>query len=257
MKIVILGAGRMGVWLAEKFSSANEVGIYDVDRAKADGLSRTKVLKTLSEIEALEPQFLINAVTLENAVSAFEEAAPYTPKDCIICDVASIKAGLAGYYGKAGRRFVSVHPLFGPSSVDVESPGQGNAIIIEGSDPEGARFFKEFFESMGVKVFEYSFDEHDQVIAYSFTLPFFSSTVFAGSADRRAVPGSTFAKYRRAARDLLSEDNRLLKELLFNPYSLFELERITGKLEYLKHILRDKDYEELESLLGKLRENVG
>jgi prephenate dehydrogenase len=58
------------------------------------------------------------------------------------------------------------------------------------------------------------------------------------------------------ARNLLSEDNQLLSEILFNPHSLLELDRITSRLEFLKHIVRGRDYEELAQVLEGLRGNI-
>ena len=108
-----------------------------------------------------------------------------------------------------------------------------------------------------MNIFECSFEEHDRTIAYSLTLPFASSLVFAACMDTSAVPGSTFKKHRDIARGLLSEDNFLLSEILFNPYSLNQLEKVAGRLEFLKHVIREKDEEEAHKFFQRLRENIG
>ncbi len=70
------------------------------------------------------------------------------------------------------------------------------------------------------------------------------------------MPGTTFAKHMKIARGLLSEDDHLLTEVLFNAYSLPELDRVTAMMEYLKHIIRDRDQEVLKDFLGNLRKNI-
>ncbi len=93
-------------------------------------------------------------------------------------------------------------------------------------------------------------------MAYSLTVPFASTLVFAACMNRTAVPGTTFKKHMRIAKGLLSEDEWLLSEILFNKYSLKELENITNRLEYLKHIIKGKDKEEMKKFLEKLRKNI-
>jgi len=46
------------------------------------------------------PELLINAVSLQNTIKAFESATPYLPDDCIISDVASVKGKIPEFYKK-------------------------------------------------------------------------------------------------------------------------------------------------------------
>ena len=124
-------------------------------------------------------------------------------RDCILGDIASVKGDIVDYYKRCPFRFVSVHPMFGPTFADMASLKEENVIIIKESDQEGAQFFRQLFERLGVKVFEYSFAEHDKMMAYSLTLPFVSSMAFAACVKNRVVPGTTFAKHWTIARGLL------------------------------------------------------
>jgi prephenate dehydrogenase len=257
MRIAIIGAGKMGAWLAAALSGGNEIALYDREAGKAGGVQGAKALGNLAELEGFGPQLLINAVSLQNTIAAFEAAAPHIGRDCILADVASVKSGLPEYYGKAGFRFVSVHPMFGPTFADMSSLREENAVIIRGSDNEGADVFRSLFRRLGVRVFDYSFDEHDRMMAYSLTTPFAASLVFASCMENAAVPGATFARHRKIARGLLSEDDHLLAEILFNPYSLAQLEKISSRLEFLKHVIKGKDYEEAARFFARLRKNVG
>ncbi len=56
---------------------------------------------------------------------------------------------------------------------------------------------------------------------------------------------------------LLGEDDGLLAEILFNPHSLAQLEKVTRKLEFLKHVIAARDEEEARRIFARLRENLG
>jgi len=256
MRIAIMGVGKMGSWFARSLSAGHDVAVYDRDPARTESLKGVKVLAADGDVRGFNPELLINAVSLEHTTAAFDGVMPYVPTGCIVCDIASIKGQLSRYYENSPCRFVSLHPMFGPTFTDMTSLVEEAVIIIEESDREGARFFTRFFEDMKVSVSRCSFTEHDEMMAYSLTLPFVSSLAFAACVDGTPVPGTTFAKHRLVARGLLSEDDRLLAEILFNPCSVEQVERITGKLEHLKHIMKGNDYEELERFLARSRENV-
>lgn len=257
MKIVILGAGHMGSWLAREISRENEVAFYDTDRGKSVGLNNVFRLSHPREIKEYQPELLINAVSLQHTIAAFEEASRYLRDDCMICDVASVKGEIADYYDCAGFKFVSVHPMFGPTFADMKAVHEQNAVIIKESCSEGKQFFVELFTRLAVRLFEYSFDEHDRMMAYSLTIPFVSSMMFAGCVDATAVPGTTFKHHMTIARQLLSEDDHLLAEILFNSNSVAQLGRMASQLQFFMHIITGKDYEVAREFFAKLRENIG
>lgn len=256
MRITILGAGSMGTWFASRLKSEHEVGVYDSNIEKANGISGVKIFGELSEIEDFQTEILINAVSIQNTVLAFESAASFLPEECIIADVMSVKGKINDFYDGCNFCFVSIHPMFGPTFTDIDQLGEENVIIIRESCFEGALFFRDFFQGLGLRTFEYSFDEHDQLIAYSLTLPFASSLVFAANMDSSIVPGTTFKKHHEIAKGLLSEENTLLSEILFNPHSLSQLEMVTNKLEFLKHVIRQRDFEEAQKFFDRLRKNI-
>jgi len=256
VKIAILGAGHMGSWLISELCQDNEVGVYDIDNSRTSGLAPAVVFTDLSELGDFKPDLLINAVSLRNTVEAFEAAAPHLPAYCLLCDVASVKSQIPAYYRMAKFRFASVHPMFGPTFANVQQLRDEHAIIISDSDPQGLRFFRDFFSRLQLKISEVSFAEHDRMIAYSLALPFASTMIFAACMERSTVPGTTFKKHLEIARGLLSEDDYLLAEVIFGPHSLEQLEKVTGRLEFLKHVIKGKDFEEARIFFSKLRHNL-
>jgi prephenate dehydrogenase len=256
VKIAVLGAGHMGRWLVSELARENKVCIYDVDRVRTSGLPFVKALADIGELDAFKPDILINAVSLQNTVAAFEAAVPHLPAYCLLCDVASVKGEIPAYYRTGKFRFASVHPMFGPTFANVQLLKDENVIIISESDPQGVRFFRNFFARLELKITEVSFDEHDRMIAYSLALPFASTMVFAACMERSTVPGTTFKKHLEIARGLLSEDDYLLGEIIFGPHSLEQLDKVTSRLEFLKHVIKGHDYEEAKAFFAKLRENM-
>jgi len=146
--------------------------------------------------------------------------------------------------------------MFGPTFGNVKNLSQESAIIIKESDEEGKKFFRDFYSSMHLNLYEYTFDQHDQTIAYSLSIPFSSTLVFAAVMKHQEAPGTTFKKHHQIAKGLLSEDDYLLAEILFNRFTLEQVENIHEKLSELLGIIKDKDYDEMKEFLATLRKNI-
>ena len=256
MRIFILGAGRMGAWLVEELCLNHEVAVYDPDRKKLKYFIDVKRVLQLNEADEFRPELVINAVGLPNTLKAFDEALPCLPEDCILSDIASVKTGFYEYYKNLGKRFVSTHPMFGPTFANIRDLSNENAIIIKESDEEGKEFFRHFYQSIKLSIYEYTFEEHDRTIAYSLSVPFASSMVFAACMKKQEAPGTTFRKHFDIAKRLLSEDDHLLAEIMFNPHTVKQIEEINSRLAYLTHIIRGRDYEEMQKFLNILRNNI-
>ena len=255
-KILILGAGKMGAWMVESLCLDHEVAVYDKDHSKMKYLFNSHRLMSYEDIRSFAPEMVINAVSLQYTVKVFEEVIPFLPEDCILSDITSVKTPLRDFYLNSGRRFVSTHPMFGPTFANIKELQNQSAIIIAQSDEEGKKFFRNFYGTLGIKIFEYTFIEHDQTIAYSLSIPFASTMVFAACMKQQEAPGTTFKKHLAIAKGLLSEDDYLLSEILFSPYTFEQLESIGQKLEFLKNIIRSKDTGEMKNFLKELRENI-
>lgn len=256
MKICILGAGKMGTWLTDALCLQHEVAIFDPDMERLRFVFNTQRLTKPEEITGFGPELLINAANLKYTIPAFDSVMEYLPKDCILSDIASVKTGLEEYYANSGRRFVSTHPMFGPTFGNLKELRQHHAIIISESDHMGKTFFKDFFGSLGLSIHEYSFEEHDQTIAYSLSVPFSSTLVFAACMKKQDAPGTTFRKHHEIAKGLLSEDDYLLTEILMNPFTVGQVEKIRQELKNLLGLIEKKDTEGLQAFLKKVRENI-
>ena len=103
---------------------------------------------------------------------------------------------------------------------------------------------------------EYTFDEHDETMAYSLGIPFASTFVFAGIMKHQDAPGTTFKRHFDIARGVLSEDDHLLSEIMFNPHTPKQLEKIRTQLAELQEIVEHHDSSAMKKFLTKLRNNI-
>jgi prephenate dehydrogenase len=80
--------------------------------------------------------------------------------------------------------------------------------------------------------------------------------VFAACMEKQDAPGTTFRRHMDIAKGLLSEDDHLLTEIMFNTYTIDQLRNINSQLTYLTHIISGRDHEEMSKFLSKLRKNI-
>lgn len=141
MRICVLGAGKMGTWLTDALCLQHEVAVFDPNRERLRYVFNTQRLTSFEEISAFAPELLINCVTLQYTIQSFKDVLPYIPENCILSDIASVKTGFYDYYKSTGRRFVSTHPMFGPTFANLKDLSAHHAIIITESDHLGKAFF--------------------------------------------------------------------------------------------------------------------
>lgn len=256
MKILVLGAGKMGSFFIDLLSFDHEVAVYEKDAKRMRFTYNCQRFADLEEIRQFKPELVINAVTVKYTIAAFEEVMPFLPKDCIISDISSVKTGLKDFYEKTGHPYVSTHPMFGPTFANLQQLSEENAIIINEGDYMGRIFFKDLYQKLGLNIYEYSFDEHDRTVAYSLSIPFVSTFVFAAVMKHQDAPGTTFKRHMAIARGVLGEDDTLLREILFNPLTSGQVEKIRTELSELIDIIDHKDEARLGAYLTKIRKNI-
>jgi len=246
----------MGSFFADVLSFDHEVAVLDTNPQKLRFIYNTQRMTDPREVEAFAPELVINAATLKYTIPAFETVLPYLPETCILSDIASVKTGLEAFYRERTRPYVSTHPMFGPTFASLNDLSSQSAIIISESSHLGKVFFRDLYRHLKLNVFEYSFKEHDETIAYSLSIPFASTLVFASVMKHQDAPGTTFKKHMQIAQGLLSEDDFLLTEILFNPYTPGQLTNIREKLKELLAIIETKDSERMKAFLTGVRQNI-
>ena len=246
----------MGSFFLDLLSFEHETAVYEKNPERLRFTFNTLRFTSVEEIEDFKPELVINAVTVKYTIPAFREVIPHLPEDCIISDIASVKTGLKEFYTECGHRYVSTHPMFGPTFANLNQLSQENAIVISEGDYMGRIFFKDLYQRLGLSIYEYTFEEHDKTVAYSLSIPFVSTFVFAAVMKHQDAPGTTFKRHMNIARGVLSEDDYLLQEVLFNPHTSEQVEHIRTELKDLLGIIERKDEEGMKAYLEKIRANV-
>ena len=246
----------MGSFFLDVLSFDHETAVYEKDPKRMRFTYNCQRFTTIDEIRDFKPQLVINAVTLKYTIAAFEEVMPALPADCIVSDISSVKTNFKDYYEQCGHPYVSTHPMFGPTFANLGQLSEESAIIIKEGDYMGRIFFKDLYTKLGLKIYEYSFEDHDQTVAYSIGIPFVSTFVFSAVMKHQDAPGTTFKRHMRIAKGVLNEDDYLLQEILFNPYTSGQVEKIREELKELIDIIDHKDSTRMKAYLTKIRDNV-
>ncbi len=246
----------MGSFFTDLLSFDHECAVYEVDAKRMRFLYNAQRFDSLEEIDDFRPDLVINAVTLKYTLDVFRQVIPHLPEGCIISDISSVKTGFKEYYDSTGMRYVSTHPMFGPTFANLGALSNENAIVINEGDYMGRIFFLDLYRRLGLNVHEYSFEEHDEAMAYSLSVPFVSTFVFSAVMKHQDSPGTTFKRHLGIARGVLSEDDTLLREILFNPKTKSHVEHIRAELKDLIQIIDNRDEEALNAYLSKIRKNI-
>lgn len=246
----------MGSFFADVLSFEHEVAVLDTDPKRLRFIYNTLRMTNPAEVADFAPELVINAATLKYTIPAFENVLPYLPPTCILSDIASVKTGLEEFYKERTHPYVSTHPMFGPTFASLSDLSSQSAIIISESSHLGKAFFKDLYHGLRLNVFEYTFREHDETIAYSLSIPFASTLVFASVMKHQDAPGTTFKRHMAIAQGLLSEDDFLLTEILFNPYTSQQVQQIRLKLKELLEIIEAKDTAGMKNFLTEVRKNI-
>lgn len=146
--------------------------------------------------------------------------------------------------------------MFGPTFASLNNLSNENAIIISESDHLGKVFFRDLYNQLHLHVCEYTFEQHDETISYSLSIPFASTLVFASIMKHQDAPGTTFKRHMAIARGLMSEDDYLLQEILFNPRTSRQLDKIKSQLDRLQCIIDHKDEHAMKQYLNEVRQNL-
>lgn len=256
MKILILGAGKMGTFFCDLLSFDHEVAVYDPDPRRLRFTYNAQRFTSLDEVDAFAPKLVINAATVKYTLPAFESILPHLSADAILSDIASVKTGLPEFYATCGHPYVSTHPMFGPTFATLSNLSSENAIIISEGDDLGKAFFRQLYSNLKLHIEEYTFSEHDETIAYSLSIPFASTLVFGSIMKHQDAPGTTFKRHLAIAHGLMSEDDYLLSEILFNPNTPGQLQQIRERLAELQDIVERRDSAAMKQYLDRVRANL-
>ncbi|MEM2901753.1 MAG: prephenate dehydrogenase/arogenate dehydrogenase family protein [Candidatus Bathyarchaeia archaeon] len=112
-----------------------------------------------------DAEILVLAVPFEEVVNVYERVAGRLSPRALIVDIASVKTPLVGHLSKllgVGMEYLSLHPLFGPSTRRFK--GQ-RMLAVDVKVGGKSKLLKEYFKKLGLIVTETTADEHDRMMA--------------------------------------------------------------------------------------------
>lgn len=180
--LVIGGAGKMGGWFADFFTSQG----FDTtiaDRSVEDGNGRFENWTDAG----IDYDVIVVAAPLAVSGRILAQLAVLKPKG-LIFDIGSLKSPLIDGLAElrdADCRVTSLHPMFGP---ETQLLSGHHLIICDAGVPEATQAAKDLFGSTMVEQLDMGLDDHDRMIAYvlglshALNIAFFTALAESGEA---------------------------------------------------------------------------
>ena len=247
----------MGALLGPLLAGDNKIAIYDTGPGAQDAPESFVRLGNPSAAAEFSPDILLNCTGPDSTIDSFNQFLPFLTPDCVVADIASVKSRLPEFYASAGVKFVSLHPMFGPTFASPETLRGLNCIIITESEKEGREFFYDFFNGLGINVHMLSFEEHDMLMARVLGVPFVATLLFAAGSEAGLPGGTTYNRHLDLARGLFSESPAVLAGILVNRYNGEQVVKMTENLNRLAAMLEKQDLTAIEGYIADCAEKFG
>ena len=262
MKVAVIGgAGRMGAWIVEYFSSKGfPTVVSDVRIEEARSMASTVGVELAeTNIDAVKNADLaLICVPIDRIPEVISEIAPHMRKEAILAEVSSVKEKTIEALRETaslGVRPLSIHPMFGPAAESLK----GNTIVVVpviDRDVE-ANLTKRLFEEAEIVVSEER--EHDRVMAIVLSLTYLMNLTFArvlSDVDLvllKKLAGTSFTVQLAIAESIVAEDSRLVTSLLKeNRFTETYFDRFINEANRIMEFVKD-DSDGFDQLYNSLR----
>ncbi|MFN4133525.1 MAG: prephenate dehydrogenase/arogenate dehydrogenase family protein [Candidatus Hadarchaeales archaeon] len=218
MKIAVVGAGRMGRWLAAFAKSLGEVVVADAVPARSKGVAKELGVEWDKPSKAAAgADIVFVAVPIAKTPDVLDSMAKVMKKDALLTDISSVKKEVCEKMRRLdGPELVSIHPLFGPGARTIA----GKDVIVIPVRP-GKRYFwlKRRLKTLGARVVEMDPETHDRVMSIVQCLTHFillthlSALLSMEKALKRDVRTPFFHSLTELSKAMLSGSAELVGEL--------------------------------------------
>ena len=216
--LVIGGAGKMGRWFVDFFSSqgfATTVADTSVDDAPGQFRNWTDA--------GVDYDVIVVAAPLAVSGRILAQLAVLKPKG-LVFDIGSLKSPLIDGLRElqsAGCRVTSLHPMYGP---DTRLLSGRHLIFCDVGDADATAAAKELFSATMVEQLDMGLEDHDRLIAYvlglshALNIAFFTALAESGeAAPRLAQMSSTTFDSQLLVSAAVAQDN---------PHLYFEIQNL-------------------------------
>ncbi len=255
--LVIGGAGQMGRWFTDFFSSQGFATTV-ADRAVEDGPGR------FSNWTDAGVDFDVIVVAAPLAVSGriLAQLAVLKPQG-LIFDIGSLKSPLIDGLKElksAGCRITSLHPMYGPGTRLLSGR---HLIFCDVGDAEATAAAKELFAATMVEQLDMGLEDHDRLIAYvlglshALNIAFFTALSESGeAAPKLAQMSSTTFDSQLLVAAVVAQDNpHLYFEIQnLNKFGLGPLDALCEAAGKIRETVAGGDEEAFVELMHKGRE---
>ena len=255
--LVIGGAGKMGRWFAEFFSSQGfTTTIADV--TVEDGPNQFRNWTDAGV------DFDVIAVAAPLAVSGriLAQLAVLKPQG-LVFDIGSLKSPLIDGLQElraAGCRVTSLHPMFGP---DTRLLSGRHLIFCDAGDSEATADAKELFAATMVEQLDMSLEDHDRLIAYvlglshALNIAFFTALAESGEAAPKLarMSSTTFDSQLLVSAAVARDNPHLYFEIQnLNKFGLGPLDALCDAARRIRETVADGDERAFVELMEKGRD---
>lgn len=263
MNIAVVGAaGNMGRWFTNYFiRRGHKVRIYDRRRkdaeafAKEVGAEYTPTLKRC--IYSCEVIFL--SIPIEATPQTLVKIGGIVESSTLLVEISSLKSPVISALRRLPKHItpLSLHPLFGPGLTDLKF---GRIIVVKVNDLDReVELAKQLFPE--ASLIKCDAEEHDKMIAYSLTLPYFMNLAFGLSlsnlelAKLRQYAGTTLSVQLDLLEAIIQSSGHLISTLIVeNPYSRDVLNKYVKAVKTVNQSVKRKA--RLEEIVNNLERKL-
>ncbi|MEJ2296953.1 MAG: prephenate dehydrogenase/arogenate dehydrogenase family protein [Woeseiaceae bacterium] len=255
--LVIGGAGKMGRWFAEFFTSQGFTTTI-ADTGVEDGPNRFHSWTDAG----VDYDVIVVAAPLAVSGRILAQLAVLKPRG-LVFDIGSLKTPLLDGLQElqnAGCRVTSLHPMFGP---DTRLLSGRHLIFCDAGNPEATADARDLFASTMVEQLDMSLDDHDRLIAYvlglshALNIAFFTALAESGeAAPKLAKMSSTTFDSQLLVSGAVAQDNpHLYFEIQnLNRFGLGPLDALCDAARRIRETVANGDEDAFVDLMTKGRD---
>lgn len=255
--LIIGGAGKMGGWFVDYFSSQGFMTVV-ADTSVRAGPGRCRDWRQAGT----DYDVIVVAATMAASGQILADLAEVKPAG-LIFDIGSLKSplkdGLAALRD-AGCKVASIHPMYGP---DTELLSGRHMIFVDAGCPEATAEAKQLFSATMVEELDMSLEDHDRLIAYvlglshALNIAFFTALAESGEgAPRLAQLSSTTFDAQLLVSSAVAHDNpRMYFEIQnLNDFGMDPLDALCDSAARIRDLVASGDEDGFVELMHKGRE---
>jgi chorismate mutase/prephenate dehydrogenase len=255
--LIIGGAGKMGGWFVDYFSSQGFLTVI-ADTGVTPGPGRCRDWRQAG----IDYDVIVVAAPMAASGNILADLAELKPTG-LIFDIGSLKSplksGLAALRD-AGCKVASLHPMYGP---DTELLSGRHMIFVDAGCPEATAAAKALFSATMVEQLDMSLDDHDRLIAYvlglshALNIAFFTALAESGeAAPRLAKLSSTTFDAQLLVSGAVARDNpRMYFEIQhLNDFGIDPLDALCESAARIREVVASGNEAAFIDLMQKGRE---